>query len=570
MSPDATESPPPGDASGSVCPLCGGALIPIVYGYPGPGLMDEADAGRVRLGGCVVMGNDPAWECTVCERSFNTDLTEAAEGEESVAPTGAEDGSPNPGANRVESPDWDMFQSALADALAGLRADEDRYFIVSDREPRTTSASRPFVQFAISATGEVRAETTSERYLGAPLDAAQLATLADMGWSAPSQRSTGEPVDGATDAQHVYGSPNYFRDYSPPVPYADVAEMGVRTLREVWQVPAPSRLNYKAFRRAGGTISLAGLRIPTEDAPREKIIAKRAPCHGKTADGTRCSSTPHEPGSWVCLQHRAMLAGGQLVLSFDDPATLLDIAELSPLDYVKKFIFGLARSEFPLKEALAALGDELKTDEAVATYLRTLREDSIPYVWGGKLLTERRIEFAANRRTTPGRWSDYFSRSSIGDNVFYCRVWPPRNDASLWEDKAPGFLVAATMPFNGAEPPSSIQSSLFSSAYFTVAFLDGGLYDARRIGWSGNLNGSWVLGYSALRYMCDVLNLEQPRRLKGELRVLPLPEVFDRLRHQLLQRWTDLEDQLRLLQAANGTPAGLARQAALLRARQPL
>ncbi len=67
----------PNVALGEKCPNCGGTLIPIVYGFPGPGLMDEADAGHVRLGGCVVMGNDPAWECSDCERWFNVDLAEA-------------------------------------------------------------------------------------------------------------------------------------------------------------------------------------------------------------------------------------------------------------------------------------------------------------------------------------------------------------------------------------------------------------------------------------------------------------------------------------------------------------
>ena len=38
------------------CPNCHESIVPlpIVYGYPAPGLFEEAEAGRVRLGGCVV------------------------------------------------------------------------------------------------------------------------------------------------------------------------------------------------------------------------------------------------------------------------------------------------------------------------------------------------------------------------------------------------------------------------------------------------------------------------------------------------------------------------------------
>jgi hypothetical protein len=49
----------------SRCPNCGERqLIPIVYGLPGAGLMELSEQGRVELGGCVLMGDDPEGRTT--------------------------------------------------------------------------------------------------------------------------------------------------------------------------------------------------------------------------------------------------------------------------------------------------------------------------------------------------------------------------------------------------------------------------------------------------------------------------------------------------------------------------
>jgi hypothetical protein len=45
------------------CPKCGRVLIPIVYGYPGFQMLEASEAGTLRLGGCVVTGDDPLWWC---------------------------------------------------------------------------------------------------------------------------------------------------------------------------------------------------------------------------------------------------------------------------------------------------------------------------------------------------------------------------------------------------------------------------------------------------------------------------------------------------------------------------
>ncbi len=54
------------------CPACGQATaIPVVYGLPDPELMDEAEAGRVALGGCCIIGDElPDYRCTACGHEF--------------------------------------------------------------------------------------------------------------------------------------------------------------------------------------------------------------------------------------------------------------------------------------------------------------------------------------------------------------------------------------------------------------------------------------------------------------------------------------------------------------------
>ena len=42
-------------------------MIPIVYGYPTPELWDEAEAGKVVIGGCVIYeGLSPTKVCREC------------------------------------------------------------------------------------------------------------------------------------------------------------------------------------------------------------------------------------------------------------------------------------------------------------------------------------------------------------------------------------------------------------------------------------------------------------------------------------------------------------------------
>jgi len=53
------------------CPSCKSEqVIPIVYGYPGKELFEDAEKGRVELGGCVVDSHNPDWKCRVCKHAW--------------------------------------------------------------------------------------------------------------------------------------------------------------------------------------------------------------------------------------------------------------------------------------------------------------------------------------------------------------------------------------------------------------------------------------------------------------------------------------------------------------------
>jgi hypothetical protein len=55
------------------CPTCGEAAVPIVYGLPGPELVEEAERGEVVLGGCTVIVDVPMPDlvCTACGTEWN-------------------------------------------------------------------------------------------------------------------------------------------------------------------------------------------------------------------------------------------------------------------------------------------------------------------------------------------------------------------------------------------------------------------------------------------------------------------------------------------------------------------
>lgn len=57
-------------ADAPVCAQCDRACIPLVFGLPGPRLMEEAQRGAVALGGCILPDFPPKWSCPQCHAMY--------------------------------------------------------------------------------------------------------------------------------------------------------------------------------------------------------------------------------------------------------------------------------------------------------------------------------------------------------------------------------------------------------------------------------------------------------------------------------------------------------------------
>src|SRR5512137_500064 len=148
---------------------------------------------------------------------------------------------------------WELLEAGLAAALAVLG---DEMLVLSAR------TGTRYVQFASSAGQGLLVETGSNAFLGEreKLDVGQLAALLGLGWSQPTHApGASEPVPD--------GSPNHFRRWRTPVPFADVARLAVRTLVEVLRVGNPGELRYEAFDADGHLVTLPGLGIARVPAP---------------------------------------------------------------------------------------------------------------------------------------------------------------------------------------------------------------------------------------------------------------------------------------------------------------
>lgn len=51
----------------SKCPSCGRpSVVSIMYGMPDSKGFERAQRGEIAIGGCVITGFDPRWQCLVC------------------------------------------------------------------------------------------------------------------------------------------------------------------------------------------------------------------------------------------------------------------------------------------------------------------------------------------------------------------------------------------------------------------------------------------------------------------------------------------------------------------------
>lgn len=49
------------------CGRCGGRIVPVAYGFPGPDMWEAAERGDIVLGGCTVFDGQPTRRCTTCD-----------------------------------------------------------------------------------------------------------------------------------------------------------------------------------------------------------------------------------------------------------------------------------------------------------------------------------------------------------------------------------------------------------------------------------------------------------------------------------------------------------------------
>jgi len=127
--------------------------------------------------------------------------------------------------------------------------EEDQYLIIM------LKGTNRFVQFAAGGFYGMRAEAVCNTYLQGSqrLTREDIAVLGALGWNHPTSGA------GVGPSEDPDGSPNYYREWPEPVHHADIAELTVRTLIEVYDVPHPGWLQYEAFDLEGEKLHLAGL-----------------------------------------------------------------------------------------------------------------------------------------------------------------------------------------------------------------------------------------------------------------------------------------------------------------------
>jgi hypothetical protein len=135
-----------------------------------------------------------------------------------------------------------------------------------------------YVQFARTSVRGLRVETQSNHYRATSdnLTDAAIAELISLGWTGPTHDASDEASGNGRPA----GSSNFYRLWTRPVPYDEVAFFVVRTMTDVLGVPEPRMLRYTAFTHAGESVGFSSLGI----TPREESI--------NASDAVESDSTP--------------------------------------------------------------------------------------------------------------------------------------------------------------------------------------------------------------------------------------------------------------------------------------
>jgi len=161
------------------------------------------------------------------------------------------------GRRTTEVPGWDELEARLASALERLRPETYLVLSVAGR-PKVGTA--PYVQFLNFGPPGLRVEASSNRYL-APAHALTPEAeeqLGRLGWQ--------WPLDEGEDDR------NFHREWPNPAPWAEIASLAVRTLRDVFGVESPARLRYvhRGAPAFEGRLARLDLGIAAERSPRSR------------------------------------------------------------------------------------------------------------------------------------------------------------------------------------------------------------------------------------------------------------------------------------------------------------
>lgn len=192
---------------------------------------------------------------------------------------------------------WADFEARLSGALGAM--EHATYLVVSlAGDPRAGASA--YVQFAQGGLLGFRAEAAGNHWLpaGHGLDSAQEVRLADLGWQRPGQAADGR---------------NWVQEWEEPVPFAEVAAIAVRTLRDVYGASSPDELRYRsgAFPAHHGPAPEPSLGIPPDRPVPEHPAAAVIPGQ------THPSPAPDEAAA--ALEHALaeFIAGADLVADQD-------------------------------------------------------------------------------------------------------------------------------------------------------------------------------------------------------------------------------------------------------------
>ncbi|MBK9063930.1 MAG: YbjN domain-containing protein [Acidobacteria bacterium] len=164
---------------------------------------------------------------------------------------------PSPPRRKAPLGAWPAFERKLAETLGAL--EEDQYLVVSAKR------GWAYVQFAAQGSFGLRAECVGNNYLDEAhaLSAGQMALLRRIGWSSP----TGDAW-----------LPELLPGLRPAGSVRRRGRMAVRALTEVFEIPHPGSLMYKAFDKKHRTILVPTLGLkreepaPPPEKPREDTV----------------------------------------------------------------------------------------------------------------------------------------------------------------------------------------------------------------------------------------------------------------------------------------------------------